>query len=389
MSKRVYLLNLFKDIADAIRAKTGQTRLYEIDELPDRIMDISTGTTTPAQTKSVEITSNGNQIITPDDGYVLDKVNLSVSVPQNNRNNVLIETYSGEGGCLTRYVETLDLSSIDWSKAISFNECFYNFSLLKSISFPNILCPIGRTDYMFYGCSSLISVDISFLQGTITSSKMFANCYALKSITFGKTFDLSNLYNNFLYDIKDMFYNCKSLASIDLSSWINTNTIKYMERVFSGCSNLKTLNIKTLDTSNVDSFNNLFEDCSKLESLDLSFFDTSKARYMDSMFRGCDSLGSLNLSSWNTNNVTSMRNMFSRNNKEGYNVTFGTNWASNEKLMSFDMSNWNLTHDSALDLLNKLATRTNSPTLKLHANIKALLTADEIKIATDKGWVVS
>lgn len=95
MSKRVYLLNLFQDIADAIRAKTGQTRLYEIDELPDRIMDISTGTTTPAQTKSVEITSNGNQSITPDDGYVLDRVNLSVSVPQNNKNNVLIETYGG------------------------------------------------------------------------------------------------------------------------------------------------------------------------------------------------------------------------------------------------------------------------------------------------------
>ena len=31
MSKRAFLLELFKEIADAIRSKTGDTRLYEIE----------------------------------------------------------------------------------------------------------------------------------------------------------------------------------------------------------------------------------------------------------------------------------------------------------------------------------------------------------------------
>lgn len=253
MSKRVYLLNLFKDIADAIRAKTGQTRLYEIEELPDRIMDISTGTTTPAQTKSVEITSNGNQSIIPDDGYVLDRVNLSVSVPQNNRNNVLIETYGG--GKLVRSIKSIDCSNWDTSNVT---------------------------------------------------------------------------------DMESMFAECYSLSSLDLSSF---------------------------DTSKVTNMNNMFYNCKALISLDLSNFNTSKVIYMDYMFKDCISLTTL---------------------------TLGSNWASNEKVTSISLLNSSkLTHDSCLDVLNKLATRTNSPTLQLHATTKALLSADEIKIATDKGWVVS
>lgn len=278
MSKRVYLLNLFKDIADAIRAKTGQTRLYEIDELPDRIMDISTGTTTPAQTKSVEITSNGNQIITPDDGYVLDRVNLSVSVPQNNRNNALIESYGG-----------------------------------------------------------------GFLIG--------------------------------------------SLKSIDISSF-NTSNVTNMSNMFKQCSSLTVLDVSALNTSNVTNMSDMFSNCASLKSLDLSTFDTNKVKDMSFMFFW-SALTSLNLSSFDTSNVTNMNSMFQMCNSLTT-LTLGSNWASNEKVTSISLLNSSkLTHDSCLDVLNKLAPRTNSPTLQLHATTKALLSADEIKIATDKGWVVS
>ena len=100
-----------------------------------------------------------------------------------------------------------------------------------------------------------------------------------------------------------------------------------------------------------------------LKSIDLSSFNTSNVTSMDSMFNGCYSLTSL---------------------------TLGANWAPNEKVTSLLLHNSSkLTHDSCLDVLNKLAPRTNSPTLQLHATTKALMSADEIKIATDKGWVVS
>ena len=126
-----------------------------------------------------------------------------------------------------------------------------------------------------------------------------------------------------------------------------------------------------------------------LKSIDLSSFNTSNVTSMASMFYSCNSLTSLDLSSFNTSNVTSMDSMFNGC-YSLTSLTLGANWAPNEKVTSLLLHNSSkLTHDSCLDVLNKLAPRTNSPTLQLHATTKALMSADEIKIATDKGWVVS
>ena len=57
--------------------------------------------------------------------------------------------------------------------------------------------------------------------------------------------------------------------------------------------------------------NNMFSNCSSLTSLDLSSFDTSEAISMNGMFSNCSSLTSLDLSSFDTSNVTDMSDMFS------------------------------------------------------------------------------
>jgi hypothetical protein len=53
----------------------------------------------------------------------------------------------------------------------------------------------------------------------------------------------------------------------------------------------------------------------------------------------------------------------------------------------------NLTHDSLMNIINKLYDRASAGysviTLKLHANHLALLTDDEKAIATNKGWTLS
>lgn len=125
-----------------------------------------------------------------------------------------------------------------------------------------------------------------------------------------------------------------------------------------------------------------------LRSLDLSNVNTSSCTSMMYMFRNCYLLTSLDLSNWDTSSVTSMYYMF-------YlcysltSLTLGENWASNDFITSFDLSYCPLTHDSCLDVFNKLATKTSSATLKLSSTTKALMSEDEIKIATDKGWTVS
>ncbi len=55
----------------------------------------------------------------------------------------------------------------------------------------------------------------------------------------------------------------------------------------------------------------MFYECSSLTSLDLSNFNTNNVEDMKYMFYNCSSLTSLNLSNFNTNNVTNMEGMFS------------------------------------------------------------------------------
>ena len=154
---------------------------------------------------------------------------------------------------------------------------------------------------------------------------------------------------------------------------------------------LQSLDVRNLDTSKMTSMGDMFSSCSSLTSLDLSNFDTSKVWNMYGMFYNCARLTSLDLSSFDTSQVTNMGWMF-QNCSRLTSLTLDPNWASNNSITSFDLSSCPLTKESALDVLNKLADRTattNKPTLRLKSTVKALLSDEEIKIATDKGWTVA
>ena len=65
-----------------------------------------------------------------------------------------------------------------------------------------------------------------------------------------------------------------------------------------------------LDTSKVTNMNKMFTNCPKLISLDVSELITGNVINMAGMFRGCSGLSSLNLSGFNTGKVTDMSGMF-------------------------------------------------------------------------------
>ena len=100
----------------------------------------------------------------------------------------------------------------------------------------------------------------------------------------------------------------------------------------------------------------------KLESLDLSNMDSSNIQSLSGTFNDCVSLT---------------------------HIIFPDNLFPNTGLTSIYLVPCPLSHDCAVDIFNKLATRTNSPSLKLSATTKGYLTENEIAIATGKGWVVS
>ena len=78
--------------------------------------------------------------------------------------------------------------------------------------------------------------------------------------------------------------------------------------VFNKLSEIR--NLDYLNTSEVTEMHSMFYDCKLLTSLDLSSFNTYKVTAMSWMFYYCQSLTSLNLGSFYTDKVTTMRSMF-------------------------------------------------------------------------------
>ena len=158
---------------------------------------------------------------------------------------------------------------------------------------------------MFEDCSSLTSLDLSNFntENVQDMSLMFSRCQNLTSL------DLSNFNTENVQDMSLMFSRCQNLTSLDLSNF-NTENVKDMSLMFSRCQNLTSLDLSNFNTENVKDMSKMFYECKKLTSLDLSNFKTENVQYMHEMFYGCSSLTSLDLSNFKTEKVQDMREMF-------------------------------------------------------------------------------
>ena len=134
----------------------------------------------------------------------------------------------------------------------------------------------------------------------------------------------------------------------------------------------------------------MFFYCRSLETIDTSFLDENYTGVtnVSYMFRYCEKLKEIDLTALKTGSINNAANMF-QNCIGLTNVIFESNCFSNSSVTTLDFSYSPLTHDCAVDIFNKLATRTNSPVLKLNTVTKNKLTDAEKTIATNKGWLVS
>ena len=82
------------------------------------------------------------------------------------------------------------------------------------------------------------------------------------------------------------FADFNKMTSIDLSS-LDTSEVTNMGYMFIRCSSLTSLDVSNFDTSKVTAMYAMFEDCSSLTSLDVSNFDISKVTAIYGMFCEC------------------------------------------------------------------------------------------------------
>jgi hypothetical protein len=86
-----------------------------------------------------------------------------------------------------------------------------------------------------------------------------------------------------------MFYNCKSLTSINLYSY---GKIKFhgVAEMFSFCESLIYIDVSQFDVAGLDDTHGMFRGCESLISLDLSSFRNSNFKYGQFMFHDCPNL---------------------------------------------------------------------------------------------------
>ena len=289
----------------------------------------------------------------------LDAIASNITSMPTADNNAKFD-FAGSGskseGNLLDYLTTVDLSNLDTS----------NYTNMSR---------------MFQYCKALKNIDVSgFNTSKVTDmSNMFNGCWELTSL------DLSNWNTSKVTDMNDMFSMCSSLTTLNFSN-SDTSKVTNMNSMFSNCTHLTSLDLSSFNTTNVTNMNFMFNECHSLTSLDLSNFDTSNVTNMMWVFHNCNFLTSLNLSNWNTSKVTNMNDMFGNCSKLS-NLTLGNDWASNSSISSFSLSSCPLTHESSVDVINKLATRSDSPVITFSSDVG--LYQSEIDVATNKGWSVS
>ena len=88
-----------------------------------------------------------------------------------------------------------------------------------------------------------------------------------------------------------MFYNCRELTTIDLSSF-NTSKVTNMRNMFYNCGGLTTIDLSSFNTSKVNDMRYMFYNCSTLTTIYVS-------EYNETTDTG-----------WTTKSVTNSTNMF-------------------------------------------------------------------------------
>lgn len=234
--------------------------------------------------------------------------------------------------------------------------------------------------YLFYNGNrqNMLKEILSLCKKITTMEYMFYTCRAL---TEKDIEEINKLDTSEVTSMKAMFYACSVLKNIVLTNF-NTSKVKNMYDMFHNCTKVENIDLSSFNTSNVTEFDNMFNSCVILTNLDLSGFDMSKVIRIYHMFYNCKNL----------TNLKSFKNL-----GKGY-----TQKTSNYVYYTLELNECvNLTHESLIDVITNGLYDLNltydvanggllyTQKLILGTTNLAKLTAEEIAIATAKGWTVS
>ena len=309
----------------------------------------------------IEFTQNGTYDVT-------DKASAKVNVPEKQLGTKTITTngtYNARDDNLDGYSEVeVATSGVDINEYLSDKITKGTASSggwLKTIL--KLRSPLtiegNSAEYMFYQypLNELPQLDTSNVKNM---TYMFDGC---KNLTTIPQIDTSKVTR-----MNQMFYNCTNLTTIPQ---IDTSRVGSMIYMFGYCSNLTT--IPQIDTSSLSNMAYMFYNCTNLTTIPQ--LNGENTGTLSSAFSGCKSL----------ENFNGLINL-----GQAYQTSQSANY-SNYKLNL--ISSNKLTHDSLINVINNLydiKTKGVKPQQLVLGNTNlAKLTAEEVAIATNKGWTVS
>ena len=300
------------------------------------------------QEKSVTIRQNGRTEITPDEGYTLSKAVVVTDVPTKPEQTKTV-TITENGITQITPDEGFTLSGASVSVNVASGSSEYNVCVPSRIN--------TLKNNFLYKHITKINLDGIRNDNANSLSNFFNSLSGLTTVIWGDFID-----------------------SMDHELSLNTAAL------FSGCASLETVDLSVFRGRKLDAVTGMFSGATNLKSIDLDGVIIS-AKSLGTMFYRCLAIEYIKLPIL-PSDVYSVKNTFC-DCKALKTLVLPDGCFSNEELTLLDLSYSPLTHDCAVDIFNKLATRTNSPTLKLSAATKGYLTDEEIAIATNKGWVIS
>ena len=271
--------------------------------------------------------------------------------------------------------------------------------------------------YMFFHVSSLRKLDLNNWDTNkwrvTTLSYMFYNCYNLQELHFSD-------WDTSLWAVTNLsyaFYGFYSLKHLEIWNWDVSNwKVTTLAATFRVCMSLVEFDFSNWDTSNwaVTTLAGTFANCWSVDKIDLHYWDTSNwaVTTMTEMFRYDRMLRQIDMSGWDTTKfaVTVMRYAFegvtslkickiTNFTYTGSATNLGTGFPNTSVLEWWDGYTTTLAHSysdsisltpaSLVSIFNRLPTVTNSPKITIGQTNKLKLTAEQLAIATDKGWAIA